>query len=83
MNCCVFITAAREYGNKRTKVFPKIAISKIVIKNSYSSEVFQDDKNKIKPRKIHLRKFIANWRDNISEEGFSKNSLGACFNKCS
>ena len=43
-------------------------------------------KIKSNPVKIHLKESsffgkFADWRDNISEVGFSKNSLGACFSK--
>ena len=46
----LLITEAREYGNRRQKVFPKVVITKIVIKNSYVLEAFQNDnQDKFKP----------------------------------
>ena len=39
----LFITEPYKCGNRRQKVFPKIVISKIVIKNSYVSEASQND----------------------------------------
>ena len=46
----LLITEAREYGNRRQKVFPKVVITKIVIKNSYVLETFQNDnQDKVKP----------------------------------
>ena len=46
----LLITEVYEYGNRRQKAFPKIVITKIVIKNSYVLETFQNDnKDKVKP----------------------------------
>ena len=65
-------------------MFPKVVITKIVIKNSYVLETFQNDnQDKVKPFEnsfLFFEKF-ADSRDNVSEESFSKNSLGACFIK--
>ena len=88
--CLVFycnellITEAYKYGNRSQKVFPKVVITKIVTKNSYVIERFQNDnKNKVKPFEnsfLYFGKF-ADSRDNVSEESFSKNNLGICFIK--
>ena len=44
------MTEAHEYGNRRQKVFPKVVITKIVIKNSYVLEAFQNDnQDNVKP----------------------------------
>ena len=78
------MTGAREYGNRRQKVFPKVIITKIVIKNSYVLETFQNDnQDKVKPFENLFLFFgkLADSRDNVSEGSFSKNSLGACFIK--
>ena len=65
-------------------MFPKVIITKIVIKNSYALETFQND-NQDKVNLFENSFFIfgkfADSRDNVSEESFSKNSLGACFIK--
>ena len=39
------IQEAHKYGNRRQKekVFPKVVVTKIVIKNSYVLETFQND----------------------------------------
>ena len=78
------MTEAREYGNRRQKVFPKVIITNIVIKNSYVLETFQNDnQDKVKPFENLFLFFgkLADSRDNVSEGSFSKNSLGACFIK--
>ena len=66
-------------------MFPKVIITKIVIKNSYALETFQNDnQDKVNPFEnsfFIFGKFLADSRDNVSEESFSKNSLGACFIK--
>ena len=66
-------------------MFPKVVITKIVIKNSYVLETFQNDnQDKVKPfEKVFFFFFgkLADSRDNVSEGSFSKNSLGACFIK--
>ena len=66
------------------RVFPKVIITKIVIKNSYVLETFQNDnQDKVKPFENLFLFFgkLADSRDNVSEGSFSKNSLGACFIK--
>ena len=46
----LFITETHEQGNGRQKMFPKVVISKMVIKNSYVSETSQNDnQDKVKP----------------------------------
>ena len=68
-------------------MFPKVVITKIVIKNSYVLETFQNDnQDKVKPFENSffwggLRVKFADSRDNGLEECFSKNALGACFIK--
>ena len=66
-------------------MFPKVIITKIVIKNSYALETFQNDnQDKVNPFEnsfFIFGKFLADSRDSVSEESFSKNSLGACFLK--
>ena len=65
-------------------MFPKVIITKIVIKNSYALETFQNDnQDKVNPFENSFFFFgkFADSRDNVSEESFSKNSLGACFIK--
>ena len=63
-------------------MFPKVVFTKIVIKNSYVLETFQNDyQDKVKPFEksfLFFGKFSVS-RDNVSEERFSKNSLGTCF----
>ena len=84
LNGCLLITEAYKYGNRRQKVFPKIVITEIVIKNSNVLETFQNDnKDKVKPFENSFSFFgkFADSRDNVSEESFSKNSFGACFIK--
>ena len=69
-------------------MFPKVVITKIVIKkhsrNRNILETFQNDnQNKVKPFEnsfLYFGKF-ADSRDNVSEESFSKNNLGVCFIK--
>ena len=63
---------------------PKVIITKIVIKNSHALEIFQNDnQDKVKPFKNSFLFFdkFAGSKHNVSEESFSKNSLGACFIK--
>ena len=65
-------------------MFSKVIITKIVIKNNYVLETFQNDnQDKVKPFENSFFFFgkCANSRDNVSEESFSKNSRGACFFK--
>ena len=65
-------------------MFPRIVITKIFIKNSYVLETFQNDnQDKVKPFENSYLVFckFADSRDNVSQESFSKNSLGACFIK--
>ena len=65
-------------------MFPKVVITRIVIKNSYVLETFQNDnQDKVKPFENSYLVFckFADSRDNVSQESFSKNSLGACFIK--
>ena len=65
-------------------MFPKVVITKIVIKNSYALETFQNDnQDKVKPFENSFLFFgkFAGSRHNVTEESFSKNSLGACFIK--
>ena len=65
-------------------MFPRIVITKIFIKNSYVLETFQNDnQDKVKPFENSFLFFgkFGGSRDNVSEESFSKNSLGACFIK--
>ena len=66
-------------------MFPKVVITKIVIKNSYVLEAFQNDnQDKFKPFEnscLFFGKFAYSI-DNVSEKRFSKNSLGACSVKC-
>ena len=65
-------------------MFPRIVITKIFIKHSYVLETFQNDnQDKVKPYENSFLFFgkFADSRDNVSEESFSKNSLGACFMK--
>ena len=46
----LFITETHEQGNGRQKMFPKVVISEMVIKNSYVSETSQNDnQDKVKP----------------------------------
>ena len=80
------IQEAHKYGNRRQKekVFPKVVVTKIVIKNSYVLETFQNDnQDKVKPFENSFLFFgkFGGSRDNVSGESFSKNSLGACFIK--
>ena len=61
-------------------MFPKVVITKIVIKNSYVLETFQNDnQDKVKPFENSYLVFckFADSRYNVSQESFSKNSLGA------
>ena len=65
-------------------MFPKVVVTKIVIKNSYVLETFQNDnQDKVKPFEnsfLFFEKF-ADSRDNVWQESFSNNSLGVCFIK--
>ena len=50
LNGCLLITEAHKYGNRRQKVFSKIFITEIVIKNSNVLETFKNDnEDKVKP----------------------------------
>ena len=84
LNGCLLITEAHKYGNRRQKVFSKIVITEIVTKNSNVLKTFKNDnEDKVKPFENSFSFFgkFADSRDNVSEESFSKNSLGACFIK--
>ena len=73
--CLVFYkklltTKAHEYGNRRQKVFPKVVITKIVIKDRYALETFQNDnQDKVKPSDNSFLFFgkFAGSRHNVSE----------------
>ena len=73
--CLVFYnklltTEAHEYGTRRQKVFPKVVITKIVIKNSYALETFQNNnQDKVKPFENSFLFFgkFAGSRHNVSE----------------
>ena len=55
----LLITEAHEYENRRQKVFAKVVISKIVIKNSYVLATSQNDnQDKVKPFENWLHFFV-------------------------